>query len=147
MIPPLASGFVVGGHERPHLRAGWWERLEWPGRPGMIYRTAHPQAEFVLAERPGNRELHLLLAASLVLIGAPARVELLMSAGREAAQSLGTLTIKWEDWAVHRLPCSIPLSGPVTFTVLTHTPAIPDRVLHNGDHRALGEHLAAAALV
>ncbi len=139
--PPLATGFVVGKHERPHLGPGWWDRQRWPDRPGLVGRATHPRAEFTLMGHPGQTSLHLLLAASVTLIGGPARVEV-----RCGAAPLGVIEIPFEDWAVHALPCAVEAAAPITFTLHTLTPAVPHRVLRNGDHRELGIHIAAAHL-
>jgi hypothetical protein len=113
----------------------------------MIYRTTHPIADFTLSVPQGCSELHLLATASLALIGGPARVEILTLAGEEETRRIGDLRIEWEDWAVHAIPVSLSPSASVTFRLRTLTTAIPDRVLHNGDHRELGIHVAAAILI
>jgi hypothetical protein len=143
---PDVAGFVVGKHERPHLGEGWWDRMGWPDRPGLICRTAHTRAEFFLRGRPGCTGVTLLLAASLTLIGGPAEVEVLMAREGEEPAPVGKIRIAWEDWAVHAVACPVHQPAPLTFVLHTLTPAIPHRVLKNGDHRRLGVHLAAARL-
>lgn len=143
---PDAPGFVVGHGDRPHLGMGWWDRQEWPGRPGLHCRTAHPWAQFRLAGRPPHRHLKLLLAASVRLIGAPCEVDVLCDVDTAGPRLLGRLVIPWEDWAVHAVPCEVTAAAPLVFTLRTLTPCVPDAVLHNGDHRRLGVHLAAAHL-
>lgn len=147
-----AAGFVIGHREHGHLGAGWWDRQEWPDRPGLIYRPTHPTAEFFLRAPAAHRELRLLLAASLTLIGGPAVVDISASRGGEAERSLGHVRIDWEDWAVFAVPCPCDPpagakgEGVIRFVLRTLTPAIPHRVLRNGDHRLLGVHVAAAHL-
>ena len=109
-------------------------------------RTAGPRAEFRLWGRRGQSQLKLFLAASTTLIGGPAELEVLFAQEGAEPGSLGMIQIPWEEWAVQSLPCSVEGSGPLTFVLQTHTVAVPHAVLHNGDHRELGVHLAAAHL-
>jgi hypothetical protein len=141
-----ARGFVIGNLEWPHLGDGWWDRMESPDRPGLHHRTSKRDAHFRLMGQAGQSELRMLLAASVTLIGGPARIEVRASAESGAPRTLGTLEIPWEDWAVHALPCPVEAEGPIHFEIRTLTPFVPHHTLHNGDHREMGVHLAAAHL-
>ncbi|MBN1477670.1 hypothetical protein JXA47_13025 [Candidatus Sumerlaeota bacterium] len=143
---PLAHGFVIGDLEWPHLGEGWWDRMVSPDRPGLHHRTSKRCAHFRLLGQAGQRELRMLLSASVTLIGGPAWIEVLASSEGNAPRTLGTLEIAWEDWAVHALACPVESEGPIHFELRSLTPYVPHHTLHNGDHREMGVHLAAAHL-
>ena len=104
-----------------------------------------PPEHTLAANRIVFEQMHGRLATATGM-DTPARIEVLASDESGGSRTLGTLEIPWEDWAVHALPCPVETDGPIHFELRCLTPHVPHHTLHNGDHREMGIHLAAAHL-
>lgn len=157
---------VVGLNEAGWLRGSWHEP-ERDGRNGVVFRaTQREQAEVRIGiPRPAptdagriapQRRVSLLFSGSPTLLGKPLRGEMtLVALGAEdrELQVLGSapLELAADCWAVRSIDLPAPgasaLGREVVALALRLTieePVIPDRMLHNGDVRALGWHVSAA---
>lgn len=145
MTAMLPSLLLMGFNESGCLRGGWHD-LERDGRNGVPYRATRNAAELEIGRNPAARTLCVLLSGSPSLLGHPLEGEiqlLTMEGGGGAPISTTPLSLAHDIWVVR----SIALPGtPVSaarIRIVAHELVIPDRVLRNGDARALGFYVSA----
>lgn len=136
MSEQLLSSIVVGSFGEAQLLDGWLERERY-GETGVHYTACGCVGRLRVARKDGASRVALLLSAPVGLLGKPALGQ--VSIGRKAWR----FRIEADLWVVRRLPLVSKGEADLTIELRARQTVIPDRILNNGDHRALGLFLGA----
>lgn len=143
------SLIVMGVNDHRHCLDGWHVR-ETDARNGVCYRWTGVEAVFLLKLQEGVNVLRFMISSASALTARPAAFSVLSTGtriGHYCAPHVSDL------WTIAEVPLGSPLPRDATLTIRSerlesdgcYSPDvfIPDRHLHNGDHRAMGVMVAA----
>ncbi len=134
---PRHSAIVVGSVGEEQLVEGWHAR-EVDGRAGIPYRAGNGRAVLVLRRQTDARRLWLLISGPVGLTGSPIEGRAHVEGRRHQ------LPLAVDAWVLRRYPLEPAGENLLRIELTLPEPPIPDRILGNGDVRALGWYLGAA---
>lgn len=131
------TAVVAGINDPLHCVRGWHERTV-DGGTGIPHRPTSAEAELRLRQHPDATKLWLLLSAPVGVAGHALETTLRIN----ESDGIPVRFLR-DTWQLVPVPL-VPGAGELCVRFHCAAPLVPDRVLHNGDGRALGCYFAAA---
>lgn len=140
LTPP--SILLMGYNDSGWLGEGWHD-LERDGRSEVSYRATKRVGELRVGRPEGARHLFLLYSGSPSLLGKTMSGWVEIGRGTDAERTFHPLRLETDVWRV--LPIALAEEGAGSLTLRIHADdlVVPDRMLRNGDARALGFYVSA----
>jgi len=140
LAPP--SLLLMGYNDSGWLGDGWHD-LERDGRTGVNYRATKRMGELRLRRREGAHRLFILYSGSPSLLGKAlsGRAEVELGAGLDPASH--PLRLETDVWRILQLPLRDEGAESLSLRIHADDVVVPDRMLRNGDARALGFYVSA----
>lgn len=169
MAQSPTSLLLMGYNETGRLGEGWHD-LERDGRTGTAYRATQAKADLTLPVPKGTHTLFMLYSGSPTLAGKTlsGRLELVLGeqnatgdtrdeAGKNAKDASESgpgaegkeqkysapLGLEHDTWTLCTMALDSEADGSGRLQIHADILVVPDRVLHNGDARALGFYVSA----
>ncbi|MFH0793408.1 MAG: hypothetical protein V2A74_05185 [bacterium] len=131
------QALMFGNNEGVGIGDGWFDRFVHPST-GITYRPMKQRANFHLAKREGQRELVLMASAPVTAVGRQVSGRICLGSHWNAP-----IVFDRDGWTLRCFDVSSLAAGEYRGSLEASPCFVPDKVLHNGDHREMSLSVAA----